>query len=62
MRERGRSRWGGYSYNLMWGSDYPHSESTFPRTRQILADLAEENAGSEWSTYLPIANFRFGAT
>jgi predicted TIM-barrel fold metal-dependent hydrolase len=22
--------------NLMWGSDYPHTESTFPRSRQIL--------------------------
>jgi predicted TIM-barrel fold metal-dependent hydrolase len=24
---------------LMWGSDYPHSESTFPRSRQILAEI-----------------------
>ena len=24
---------------LMWGSDYPHTESTFPRSRQILADM-----------------------
>ena len=22
--------------NIMWGSDYPHSESTFPKSRQIL--------------------------
>ena len=32
--------------NLMWGSDYPHQESTFPRSRQIieevLSDCAEE--------------------
>ena len=32
--------------NLLWGSDYPHSESTFPRSRQILeeilADCTEE--------------------
>ena len=32
--------------NLMWGSDYPHPESTFPRSRQILeeilADCTEE--------------------
>jgi predicted TIM-barrel fold metal-dependent hydrolase len=21
---------------LMWGSDYPHSESTFPKSREIL--------------------------
>ncbi len=30
----------------MWGSDYPHTESTFPRTRQILewvfADVSED--------------------
>ena len=25
--------------NLQWGSDYPHPESTFPRTRQILAEV-----------------------
>ena len=32
--------------NLLWGSDYPHPESTFPRSRQIieeiLADCTEE--------------------
>ena len=32
--------------NLMWGGDYPHAESTFPRSRQIieeiLADCTEE--------------------
>ena len=32
---------------LMWGSDYPHTESTFPRSRQILeeilADCSEED-------------------
>ena len=25
--------------NLMWGSDYPHRESTFPRSQQILGEL-----------------------
>jgi hypothetical protein len=25
--------------NMMWGSDYPHSESTFPRSRNILAEI-----------------------
>jgi predicted TIM-barrel fold metal-dependent hydrolase len=25
--------------NLMWGSDYPHTESTFPRSRQILEQI-----------------------
>ena len=24
---------------LMWGSDYPHSESTFPRSREIIDDI-----------------------
>jgi predicted TIM-barrel fold metal-dependent hydrolase len=32
--------------NLMWGSDYPHAESTFPRSREIveriLQDVPEE--------------------
>ena len=31
---------------MMWGSDYPHIESTFPRSRQILervlSDCTEE--------------------
>ena len=27
--------------NMMWGSDYPHSESTFPRSRQTLAEILE---------------------
>ena len=28
--------------NLMWGSDYPHAESTFPRSQQILDDILAE--------------------
>ena len=27
--------------NMMWGSDYPHSESTFPQSRKILAAILE---------------------
>ena len=27
--------------NLMWGSDYPHPESTFPRSREILESILE---------------------
>ena len=27
--------------NLLWGSDYPHSESTFPRSREIVARILE---------------------
>ena len=26
---------------LMWGSDYPHSESTFPRSREVLSEILE---------------------
>ena len=25
--------------NIMWGSDYPHSESTFPRSREVLDQI-----------------------
>jgi predicted TIM-barrel fold metal-dependent hydrolase len=25
--------------NLLWGSDYPHAESTFPRSREIVARI-----------------------
>ena len=25
--------------NMMWGSGYPHSESTFPQSRKILAEI-----------------------
>ncbi len=25
--------------NIMWGSDYPHSESTFPNSQKILAEI-----------------------
>ena len=24
---------------MMWGSDYPHSESTFPQSRKIVAEI-----------------------
>ena len=27
--------------NLMWGSDYPHAESTFPKSREILDRILE---------------------
>src|SRR5271168_3040819 len=27
---------------MMWGSDYPHSESTFPQSRKILAGVPED--------------------
>ena len=25
--------------NMMWGADYPHSESTFPQSRKIVAEI-----------------------
>ena len=28
--------------NIMWGSDYPHTESTFPRSRQILEEILQD--------------------
>jgi predicted TIM-barrel fold metal-dependent hydrolase len=27
--------------NMMWGSDYPHSESTFPRSREVIAHILQ---------------------
>jgi hypothetical protein len=27
--------------NLMWGSDFPHHDSTFPRSQQVLDDIFE---------------------
>jgi hypothetical protein len=30
---------GGGVDNMMWGSDYPHSEPTFPQSRKILAEI-----------------------
>ena len=43
--------------NIMWGSDYPHSESTFPRSRQvldeILAQVPQEERAKIVDTMLP---------
>jgi predicted TIM-barrel fold metal-dependent hydrolase len=33
--------------NMMWGSDYPHSESTFPRSREILKAILAGVPGDE---------------
>ena len=33
--------------NLLWGSDYPHPESTFPQSRQILAEVLRECTDEE---------------
>jgi predicted TIM-barrel fold metal-dependent hydrolase len=33
--------------NMMWGSDYPHSESTFPQSRKILAEILADVPSEE---------------
>jgi predicted TIM-barrel fold metal-dependent hydrolase len=33
--------------SLMWGSDYPHTESTFPRSRTILERILDGVPGDE---------------
>ena len=34
---------------LMWGSDYPHHESTFPRSREILEEILADCTEDEKS-------------
>ena len=33
--------------NILWGSDYPHTESTWPRSRQFIDDLLAECTAEE---------------
>ena len=33
--------------NILWGSDYPHQESTFPRSQQILEDILADCTDEE---------------
>jgi len=33
--------------NLMWGSDYPHQESTWPKSREILDTILADVPGDE---------------
>ena len=33
--------------SLMWGSDYPHTESTFPRSRQITSEILADVTSDE---------------
>ena len=43
--------------NLMWGSDYPHAESTFPRSREIveriLKDVPDREGTHRWRERRP---------
>ena len=48
--------------NMMWGSDYPHSESTFPQSRKILAEILagvpeDEQARIAGTTTARVYNF-----
>src|SRR6202040_2951825 len=38
--------------NMMWGSDYPHSESTFPQSRKILVEIRLADAGPAPAVFL----------
>ena len=33
--------------NILWGSDYPHIESTFPRSQEILWEILAECSEEE---------------
>ena len=33
--------------NIMFGSDYPHRESTWPRSRQVLSEILSECTDEE---------------
>jgi predicted TIM-barrel fold metal-dependent hydrolase len=33
--------------NILWGSDYPHQESTFPRSREILEEVLADCTDEE---------------
>jgi hypothetical protein len=39
--------------NMMWGSDYPHSESTFLHSRKILAEILAGVPGDEQAKPAP---------
>ena len=39
--------------NMMWGSDYPHSESTFLHSRKILAEILAGLPGDEQAKPAP---------
>ena len=38
---------------MMWGSDYPHSGSTFPRSRKILAEILARVPDDEQAKPVP---------
>ena len=42
---------------MMWGSDYPHSESTFPQSRKILAEILEGVPDEQGGNTARVYNF-----
>ncbi len=38
--------------NLMWGSDYPHRESTWPRSREVLAEILQDVPAEEQTKFV----------
>jgi hypothetical protein len=48
--------------NLMCGSDYRHSESTFPHSRKILADILVPRRYADLFTEIPEHHFRVDAS
>ncbi len=38
---------------MMWGSDYPHSELTFPRSRKILTEILADVPDDEQTKPAP---------
>ena len=35
--------------SLLWGSDYPHFESTFPKSQEFLGDMLADCTEEEWA-------------
>ena len=35
--------------SLLWGSDYPHQESTFPKSQEFPRDLLGDCTEEEWA-------------
>ena len=35
--------------SLLWGSDYPHQESTFPKSQEFLQELLGDCTEEEWA-------------
>ena len=38
--------------SLMWGSDYPHRESTWPRSREVLAEILQDVPQEEQTKFV----------